>query len=390
MAPLIVFDGSERSSSRIYLQDTISNTFMTIILRILLPQTLSGRLGRCVKLHLRFTTVADSGGHIKNAYGSIDSFVFQVKTRLMVRSVSLHRIKVDPHTSVMERETVPPLPMSDEIHHSIADADDMEEVWDERIYVTDVLKNLARHPLQLITRWNWKAASLGAILRASFYYTVYQASRESWLVTLTAVAVELVFRFLTTGMAGAVVQSFRRATPIWQANIIVSLLLPAFSHTVEFVTHWAQERYFFDLFAASADGVARSRAFAISVLFSVISVLFNLFAMRHGVLLVGAGDETRSFTEDLKRIPRMVGEFTAYLPVLMATYLERGKLLYAFGTLFTFGLIVGTILGTFRQKWQWAWTTTLGAWAFLLCATLLTLAIRFVMRKNGKTYQKRY
>lgn len=280
--------------------------------------------------------------------------------------------------------------ISDEIHHSIADADDMEEVWDERIEVSDVFRNLIRHPAQVVTRWNWKAALLGAILRASFYYTVYYASRESWLVTLTAVSVELVFRFLTTGIAGAVVQSFRRATPVWQANVIVSILLPAFSHSVEFLTHYAQERYFFDIFAASQDGVARQRAFAISVLFSVISVLFNLFAMRHGVLLVGAGDETQSFISDIKRIPRMAGEFTAYLPVIIAKYLETGKLLNAFLTFASFGFCVGAILGTFRQKWHWAWTTALGAWGFLLFAVVLTMTARYILKRKGTMYRKRY
>jgi hypothetical protein len=290
----------------------------------------------------------------------------------------------------MERETVPSMTVSDDIHHSIADADDMEEVWDQQIAVSDVFRNLVRHPFQLVTRWNWKAAFLGAVVRASFYYTVYQASRESWIVTLTAVAVELVFRFITTGLAGAVVQSFRRATPFWQANIIVSILLPAFSHSIEFLTHYAQERYFFDIFAASADGVARQRAFAISVLFSVISVLFNLFAMRHGVLLVGAGDETRSFTDDVKRIPRMVGEFTAYLPVLIAKYLESGKLINAFLSFASFGIAVGAILGTFRGKWQWAWRTAIGAWALLLFAVILTWVIRQILHRKGTMYRKRY
>ncbi len=280
--------------------------------------------------------------------------------------------------------------VSDDIHHSIADADDMEEVWDEQIEVSDVLRNLIRHPFQLVTRWNWKAALLGAIVRASFYYTVYQASRESWLVTLTAVAVELVFRFITTGLAGAVVQSFRRATPFWQANVIVSILLPAFSHSVEFLTHYAQERYFFDLFAASQDGIARKRAFAISVLFSVISVLFNLFAMRHGVLLVGAGEETRTFTDDVKRIPRMVGEFTAYLPVLISKYFESGKYLNALATFAGFGIAVGSILGTFRGKWEWAWRTAVGAWGLLLFSVILTWSIRKILLRKGKMYRKRY
>ena len=290
----------------------------------------------------------------------------------------------------MEREAIPPMTLSDEIHHSIADADDMEEVWDPRISVSDVLKNLLWHPAQIITRWNWKSASLGAILRASFYFTVYQASRESWLVTLTAVLVELTFRFLTTGMSGAVVQSFRKAEPVWAANLIVSIMLPAFSHTVEFVTHYAQERYFFDIFAASENSVARQRAFAISVLFSVISALFNLFAMKHGVLLVGAGEETRSFIDDIKKMPRMVGEFTAFLPVLISKYVEEGMLVKAVGAFVAFGSGVGAILGTFRGKWEWAYRTAAGAWAVLLFAVVLTYVVRFFLKRNGKMYRKRY
>lgn len=290
----------------------------------------------------------------------------------------------------MESETIPSLIDPDEIHHSVIDADDMEEVWDERIAVTDVFKNLFGHPAQLILRWNWKAALLGAIVRASFYYTVYKASRESWIVTLTAVGVELVFRFVTTGISGAVVQSFRRATPAWQANIIVSIMLPAFSHTVEFLSHYTQEHYFFEIFSSSQNGVARQRAFAISVLFSVISVLFNLFAMRHGVLLVGAGEETRSLLEDIKRMPRMVGEFTAFLPVLVAKYLETGKVFKALTTFVAFGISVGTILGTARFKWQWAWTTALGAWAALAFSVSVTLFVRYILKRNGKMYRKRY
>lgn len=286
----------------------------------------------------------------------------------------------------MERE---PLLPSDEIHHSIADADDMEEVWDEQILVSDVFRNLLHHPWQLLTRWNWKTALMGALLRASFYYTVYTASSESLVVTLTAVSVELISRFISTGIAGAVVQSFRRSTPVWQANIIVSILLPAFSHTVEFVTHYGQERFLYDIFAASENS-ARQRTFAISVLFSVISVLFNLFAMRHGVLLVGAGDETQTLRSDVKRLPRMVGEFTAYLPVLITKYLEGGKLLNALFAFAAFGIAVGAILGTFRGKWQWGWRSAVGAWAFLAGAIVITLVTRLIMKRHGKVYHKRY
>lgn len=270
--------------------------------------------------------------------------------------------------------------MSDEIHHSIADAEDMEQVWDERVEVGDVFRNLVRHPAQIFTRWNWKLSFIGALLRASFYFTVYTASQESWAVTLTAVLVELGFRLITTGIAGSVVQSFRRATPVWLANVIVTISLPAFSHTVEFFTHYAQERYLYDVFAASENS-GRQRAFAISVLFSAISALFNLFAMRHGVLLVGAGDETLSFRSDLKRLPKLVGVFVCALPVYISTKLENGKILSALGAFCAFGFSIGAILGSFRGKWRWAWTTALGAWAILLVATALIGFIRWILRK---------
>lgn len=290
---------------------------------------------------------------------------------------------------MIERETVPSLSAADEIHHSIADADDMEEVWEERIEVGDVFRNLLRHPFQLLTRWNWKAALLGAILRSSFYYTVYQASGENRMVILAAVSVEFISRFISTGIAGAVVQSFRRSTPVWQANIIVSIMLPAFSHTVEFLVHYGQERYLYDLFAASETS-ARLRTFAISVLFSVISVLFNLFAMRHGVLLVGAGEETKSLGSDIKRLPLMVSEFTAWLPVLICKYFERGLILKALFAFVSFGVGVGAILGLFRFKWQWAYRSALGAWALLLFSVSVTAIIRYILKRKGKMYRRRY
>lgn len=275
--------------------------------------------------------------------------------------------------------------MSDEIHHSIADAEDMEQVWEPRISVADVFDNLFHHPWQLLTRWNWKAVLLAMLVRGGFYFTIYKVSRESWLVTLTAVFVELFFRFFTTGIAGALVQSFRKATPVWLANVIVSIMLPAFSHTVEFITHYAQERYLFDVFAASQDGVARKRAFAISVLFSVVSVLFNLHVMRRGVLLVGAGEDTQSLKDDFKQLPLLVAEFVIALPVYISRFLESGRVLNAIGAFFTFGFTVGAILGTFRGKWEWAWRSALGAWAVLLFALVLTVVVRRILGHDKRT-----
>ena len=271
-----------------------------------------------------------------------------------------------------------------EINRSIAEVDDLEEVAENEISVAGVFHSLGQHPWQILARWNWKSALLGAILRASFYFTVYKASKESWLVTLTAVLIELAFRFLTSGISGSLVQSFRRATPTWLATAIVTISLPIFSHTVEFVTHYSQENFFSNVFPASENN-ARQKAFAISVLFSVLSALFNLFVMRHGVLLVGAGEETKSFWSDMKRIPFLIAEFVTYLPIQILKYMNRGKLIPAFGIFSAFGLAVGALLGTFRGEWVWAWKPALGAWAILFFWTIIVAVILRFMPQHAKS-----
>lgn len=272
--------------------------------------------------------------------------------------------------------------LSEDIHLSVNDPEDLEEIQEAEISVFDVFRSLVQHPAQIITRWNWKAALLGALLRASFYFTVYKASRESWLVTATAMLVEFSFRFFTSGISGALVQSFRRAAPAWLATTIVTITLPLFSHTVEFFTHFAQEKYFSNVFAA-AENNARQKAFAVSVLFSVLSAMFNLFIMRHGVLLVGAGEETKSFWSDLKKIPFLIAEFVTFLPLQILRFIRSGKYLPAFGIFLGFGLTVGFILGVFRGKWSWAWTTAVGAWAIFFVWTLIVaLVVRLCQRRG--------
>ena len=269
-----------------------------------------------------------------------------------------------------------------EIHVSATDANDLETVHGSDISVADAIRSLTHHPMQMLTRWNWKAALVGALIRAGFYLTVYKAFRENWVVTLTAVVVELAFRFFTSGISGSIIQSFRRAQPQWLATLIVSITLPVFGHIVEYITHYTQENYFQNVFAASENN-ARQKAFAISVLISVLSSVFNLFAMRDGVLLVGAGEETKSLWEDAKRIPALILEFMTYLPLRMIEFLKSGKILSAFGIFAAFGLTIGAIMGVFRGRWAWAWTTALGSWAIMFVWTILVVI-------GLKIYNSRY
>jgi hypothetical protein len=281
------------------------------------------------------------------------------------------------------RETEPPMIIAEEIHHSIADADDIEQVLDPEIPVGGIVLNLIRHPLQLLTRWNWKSVVFSIIVRDSIYLVGYLLAGEPSIVIITALLVDILFRVITTGVSGSVTQSFRHATPQWLANLIVSIMLPAVGQVVEFFSHYIQENYLADYLPASIhNGFART--FPLSLLFAIISTMFNLYLMRQGVLLVGAGEETLSIGGDLKRIPMHIVEFIRYLPDLIAKYLERGKLLNAFATFCTFGIAIGAILGGGRWKWDWAWKAGMGAWGTLLGATVIGLIVRKIRRSLGK------
>jgi hypothetical protein len=164
-----------------------------------------------------------------------------------------------------------------------------------------VLIGLARHPIDRIARrWNWKSAVLSSASRASLFFTANLAAGLD--AAFAAMLTEFVFRGLTAGFYGGITQSFRRATPHWLASITVMVLLPISTHTTEFFVHWFRGT---EKLAASL---------TVSVVFTVISTLFNLFAMRRGVLIVGEGRGT--LLADLRQIPRLIVLFVASLVCL--------------------------------------------------------------------------
>ena len=272
---------------------------------------------------------------------------------------------------------------TNEIHLSVADADDLEEVHNEPISIGDVFSSIFSHPFQIVKRWNWKVALIGSSVRAFIYLVTYKAT-NSWVVTLAAVFVELGFRFFTSGFFGALTQSFRRANPAWLASLTVTIVFPLVSHIVEYFTHFAQEKWFSDVLPVSGNEVSRLQSFAISVLFSVLSALFNMYMMRHGVLLVGAGEETKSFKDDLKSIPQLVVDFTIYLPNQIVRFAREGKILWAIGLFLSFGLAVGTILGTCRGKWNWFINTALFAWGLLLFAVIGSIIFAIIAHYKNR------
>jgi len=168
--------------------------------------------------------------------------------------------------------------------------------------VAGVWLALLRAPAQhLLRRWNWKAALLSACTRGLLFFT---ATRKAGFdAALSAMLIEAAFYAVVAGFYGALLEAFRKAQPVRAATLTMMVLLPSLNHTLEFTLH-------------SLSGTARlATAVTASVFFSLGSACFNLFAMRRGVLIVGA--ERQTIWADLRRMPGVVWEFLAYTPLAL-------------------------------------------------------------------------
>jgi hypothetical protein len=164
--------------------------------------------------------------------------------------------------------------------------------------VVDVFRYLVRHPVEmLVYRWNWKAALMSGVMRSMIY--LFTHLKEGWRAALGAMSVEFIFRVIVSGASGSLVQAFHNAAPVWLATLCVMIMLPAFSHMIEFTLH-----------TLNGD-VNKGKAIMISITFSIVSAIFNLFAMRRDALLV-KDDRAQSLGADLAKMPAIVGEFMFY------------------------------------------------------------------------------
>ena len=164
--------------------------------------------------------------------------------------------------------------------------------------VVDVFRYLVRHPVEmLVYRWNWKAALMSGVMRSMIY--LFTHLKEGWRAALGAMSVEFIFRVIVSGASGSLVQAFHNAAPVWLATLCVMIMLPAFSHMIEFTLH-----------TLNGD-VNKGKAIVISITFSILSAIFNLFAMRRDALLV-KDDRAQSLGSDLAKMPAIVGEFMFY------------------------------------------------------------------------------
>ena len=170
---------------------------------------------------------------------------------------------------------------------------------EQPLNVVDALSDLALHPAQTFFHsWNWKAALLSAALRAPIFLVA--TLRRGIEAISVAVLVEAVYSAAISGCYGAFVQKLRNARPIWASGLLIVVIMPGVLFWLDYLLH---------LYTAMPN--LKGGMVAAGVL-SLLSSLFNWFLMSRNSLLVGK--EGHSLASDLKRMPRLVIDFIAYIP----------------------------------------------------------------------------
>ena len=167
--------------------------------------------------------------------------------------------------------------------------------------LSGALRGLVSRPYELlIRRWNWKAAFFSSLIRAVIFFC---ANLKSGLrVAGAAMVAEYVYRALTSGFYGAITQTLGEVEPEWQACLGAMVVLPVCSHSLEFAVHWLR-------------GTPHLKASMISsFVFTILSTLFNVYAMRRRTMVVGKGQG--GILDDLKAFPRLCAGFLAVAPLL--------------------------------------------------------------------------
>jgi hypothetical protein len=176
------------------------------------------------------------------------------------------------------------------------------------VSVAGVLRELACDPVGLLVRrWNWKSALLSSLFRAAIFFAANLAA--GWRAAVAAMSVEFLYRGISAGLFGALTQAFRQAQPVWLAASTAMVLLPLASHSLEFTIH---------LMRGTPKLIT---SIVSSVIFTALSTLFNLYAMRRNVWIVGS--EARSLAADFRALPRILGGFLAVAPLALREFWKQ-------------------------------------------------------------------
>lgn len=144
--------------------------------------------------------------------------------------------------------------------------------------------------------WNWKSAVLSILLRSPIWF--FTGLRTSLRAATTAALTDAVLRLVMTGVLGAWVQRLARVRPPWLATLIAAVGVPAAAHGIEAFVH------------RQARTPLWQQGVALSIGVSVVSALFNLYAVRRGALI--AGPAAAPLLADVRRLPRLLAGFVRH------------------------------------------------------------------------------
>jgi len=163
---------------------------------------------------------------------------------------------------------------------------------------------ILRHPFRtLVLNWNWKSAIISSVLRAPIFFAAYLATKQGFRMALGAMAIQFIFRAVTGGTNGSIIQSFSKVEPAWHAVVTIPFILTIVMHVGEWILQSSYD---------SVTGTTgKTTAVLISIMASVVSGGFNLFAMRRGILLV-KDESQQSFWRDIKQMPWIVFELVSF------------------------------------------------------------------------------
>jgi hypothetical protein len=178
------------------------------------------------------------------------------------------------------------------------------------VSVGEVLRRFVREPGKyLLARWNWKSAVLSSLFRATIFFFANLAAGLP--AAMSATSTEFIFGSIVSGFYGALIEGFRDAEPPWAAALAAMVALPLAGHSMELAVHWLRGTW--NLLPSMTASVA----------FTALSTLFNLYAMRRGALIVGAGRQ--SLREDLRRMPRILWDFLMLVPRILLASRPRAR-----------------------------------------------------------------
>ena len=128
------------------------------------------------------------------------------------------------------------------------------------------------------------------------------------------------------------------------------------------------------LFQTVYDGytgtTSAGKAITVSIIISVISAVFNLFAMRRGALLV-KDEKQQSLWKDFKSFPQITFDFILMPPRRVWDLFRRGYYFQSIVTALVTGVGLGLIVGFIRGKTNWGIITGVSSLAFIVLAALV-------------------